>query len=100
MSWRPIQSRMQGWKSKAADFLTRKAIAWAPKSVREDMSRKVEADANRLNEALLDAQGFLRCAVCPERFGGGMRVVRVNGKKVQLCPTHYRSHRAGTLILG
>ena len=100
MSWRPIQSRMQGWKSKAADFIARKFISWAPKSIRDDIDRKVEADAMRLNEKVLDAQGYRRCHVCPERVGGGLRARVVGLKRLFFCAAHARALDEGRLIVG
>lgn len=82
-----------------ADVVSRKLIQWAPKSVREAMDQKVEADANRLNAAILDAQGFMRCHVCPERFGGGLRVRHVAGRDLYFCPVHARSLDAGILVV-
>lgn len=100
MNWRPFSAYVREWQQRLAEKAARAVIKYAPKGVREDLDRKVEADANRLNAALLDAQGFIRCAACPQRFAGGLRVVKVAGRKVYLCAEDFKRLQRGDLVLG
>lgn len=91
---------MPDWRAKARDVIFKTALRWSPKWWREELNDRVEKDAMRLNEKMLDAQGYVRCHVCPERFGGGMRRHALNGRKVYLCRAHDEAVRAGGLVLG
>lgn len=97
MSWRKwVASFPERLRERAISI----AVKCAPKSYRDELDRRISSDAERLNAKTLDAQGFVRCHVCPERFGGGMRAHILAGRKVYLCGKHYREMREGRLVLG
>lgn len=90
---------MADFRAKARDALFKTALRWAPKWWRDELNDRVDKDALRLNGLLLDSQGYVRCHVCPERFGGGMRRHALNGRKVYLCRVHHLAVQGGTLVL-